>query len=212
MAIGFFMWESVLRIRRAVNSASRSGCTLQTDTEGLFYCVSLGLDKGTEDMVKTYAVTLLRILIGGFFFYEGLYKLVQPVGWSAEGCLRASRWFAAPVFHFVASTPGLLKAVNLVGTWGVALVGLMLIVGLLTRTSSVAGLTLLALSYIAQPPFLSPSAGWHFAWVDRTVIVSVAMVAVMLIPSYGLDRFLASLPRRAFKRKLAQEKSNQSDA
>ena len=163
-------------------------------------------------MVKTYAVTLLRILIGGAFFYEGLYKVFQPVGWSAEGVLRSSRWFASPAFHFVASTPWLLKAVNQVGTWGVALVGLMLIIGLLTRTSSVAGLTILALAYVAQPPFLSPSAGGHFAWVDRTVIVAVAMFAVMLIPSYGLDRFLASLPRRAFKRKLVQEKSNQADA
>jgi uncharacterized membrane protein YphA (DoxX/SURF4 family) len=159
-------------------------------------------------MKKSVVVTLLRMLIGWHFLYEGLYKLMQPGGWSCEGYLRTSRWFAAPVFHEIAATPWLLETVDQMNMWGLTLIGAALIVGLLTRPAAFFGVVLLAFYYIAQPPFLAPSADGHFLWVDRNLVEAVALLAVMAVPSYSLDAWLAALPRRAFKRRLKKEKED----
>ena len=161
-------------------------------------------------MKKTYAMTVLRMLVGWHFLYEGLYKLVQPGGWSAEGYLRTSQWFAAPVFHEIAATPWLLKAVDLLNMWGLTAIGLALIVGLLVRPAAAAGFVLLLFYYVAQPPFLAPSADGHFLWIDRNVVEAAALLVVMVLPSYSLGGYLAALPRRAFKRKLAKDKTDQT--
>jgi uncharacterized membrane protein YphA (DoxX/SURF4 family) len=159
-------------------------------------------------MKKSYGMTLLRMLIGWHFLYEGLYKLVQPGGWSAEGYLRTSQWFAAPLFHTMDATPWLLKAVDLMNMWGLTLIGLALIVGVLVRPAAVAGVILLLFYYVAQPPFLAPSADGHFLWIDRNVVEAAALLAVLLVPSYGIGAYLAALPRRLFKRRLKKEKDN----
>jgi uncharacterized membrane protein YphA (DoxX/SURF4 family) len=148
------------------------------------------------------------MLIGWHFLYEGLYKLVQPGGWSAEGYLRTSQWFAAPLFHTMAATPWLLKAVDLMNMWGLTLIGLALIVGVLVRPAAAAGFILLLFYYVAQPPFLAPSADGHFLWIDRNVVEAAALLAVLLVPSYGIGSYLAALPRRLFKRRLKKEKED----
>ncbi len=157
-------------------------------------------------MKKNFVMTLLRMLIGWHFLYEGLYKLVQPGGWSAEGYLRTSQWFAAPLFHKMAATPWLLKTVDLMNMWGLVLIGLALIVGLLVRPAAAAGFVLLLFYFVAQPPFLAPSADGHFLWIDRNVVEAAALLAVMLVPSYNLGSYIAALPRKLFRRKLKQEK------
>ncbi len=149
---------------------------------------------------KTFVMTLLRMLVGWHFLYEGLYKLVQAGGWSAEGYLRTSQWFAAPVFHKIAATPWLLKTVDLMNMWGLTAIGLALILGLLVRPAAFFGLVLLLFYFVAQPPFLAPSADGHFLWIDRNVVEAAALLAVMLVPSYSLGSSLAVLFRRLFKR------------
>ena len=150
-------------------------------------------------MNKTFAMTLLRMLIGWHFLYEGLYKLVQANGWSAEGYLRTSQWFAAPLFHKIAATPWLLKTVDLMNMWGLTLIGLALVIGVLIRPAAFFGFVLLAFYYVAQPPFLAPSADGHFLWIDRNAVEAAAMLAVMLAPSYGLGSSLTALFRTVFK-------------
>ena len=157
-------------------------------------------------MNKTIAMTVLRMLVGWHFLYEGLFKIVVPGGWSAAGYLRTSRWFAAPLFHYMADTPWLMKTVDLLNMYGLTLIGLGLIFGVLVRPAAAAGLMLLSFYYVAQPPFLAPSADGHFLWIDRNAVEAAAMVAIILLPSYGLGSFLKALPRKAFKRKLAKEK------
>jgi uncharacterized membrane protein YphA (DoxX/SURF4 family) len=161
-------------------------------------------------MKKSMVVTLLRMLIGWHFLYEGLYKLLQAGGWSCAGYLRMSQWFAAPAFHKIADTPWLLKAVDLMNMWGLTLIGAALIVGLLVRPASFFGVVLLAFYYIAQPPFLAPSADGHFLLIDRNFVEAVALLAVMVVPSYSLDSWLVALPRRAFKRRLKKDKEEEN--
>ncbi|MDX9867908.1 MAG: DoxX family membrane protein [Kiritimatiellia bacterium] len=155
-------------------------------------------------MRKSAAVTLLRMLVGWHFLYEGVWKLVQPGGWSAAGYLRMSRWFAAPLFHQIAETPWLLKATDLMNMWGLTLIGLALLIGVLVRPAAFFGIVLLAFYYVAQPPFLTPPTDGHFLWIDRNAVEAVALFAVMAVPGYGLGSFVAALPRRLFRRKLAE--------
>ncbi|NLF99732.1 MAG: DoxX family membrane protein, partial [Lentisphaerae bacterium] len=133
-------------------------------------------------MKKNFGIALLRMLIGWHFLYEGVWKLIQPGGWSSVGYLRMSSWFAAPMFKMIADTPWLLKTVDLMNMWGLTLIGLALIVGVMVRPAAAAGILLLAFYYVAQPPFLAASSEGHFLFIDRNVVEAVALLSVMWVP------------------------------
>ena len=141
-------------------------------------------------MKKNWGMTLLRMLIGWHFLYEGVWKLIQPGGWSCEGYLRMSQWFAAPLFRHIANTPWLLRLCDLANMWGLTLIGLALILGVLVRPAAVAGMLLLAFYYIAQPPFLAYTSEGHFLWIDRNVVEAAALLAVCLVPSHQIGPIL----------------------
>ena len=150
-------------------------------------------------MKKNIGITLLRMLIGWHFLYEGLYKLVQAGGWSAEGYLRTSQWFAAPVFHTIAATPWLLKTVDLMNMWGLTLIGLALILGLLVRPAAFFGFVLLVFYFVAQPPFLAQSADGHFLWIDRNAVEAVALVtASALAVRFSRSHIRPCLRKKAY--------------
>ena len=142
-------------------------------------------------MKKSYVMTVLRMLVGWHFLYEGLWKLAAG-GWSAEGYLRSSQWLGAGAFHAIAETPWMLGLVNQLNMWGLAFVGLALVLGVAVRFASACGIALLALYYMAQPPFLAASAEGHFLWVDRNVVEAFALLAVCLVPSYSLGAHIAA--------------------
>ncbi len=141
-------------------------------------------------MKKNWGITLLRMLVGWHFLYEGIWKLIQPGGWSCAGYLRMSRWFAAPVFRYIADTPWLLNLCDRLNMWGLTFIGLALILGVLTRPAAIAGIALLAFYYVAQPPFLAYYAEGHFLWIDRNVVEAAALLAVFLVPSFNLGAYL----------------------
>ena len=70
--------------------------------------------------------------------------------------------------------------------------------GLFTRWSAIGGIVLLALYYIAAPPFVGytypiPAEGSYLI-VNKVLIELAALLAVLAYPteqSFGLDRFLA---------------------
>jgi hypothetical protein len=80
-------------------------------------------------------------------------------------------------------------------------VGLALIVGVLVRLSAGAGIVLLLLYYLAQPPFLAPAAEGHFLWVDRNLVEAAALLAVLWLPSHGLGGYLTVLTRKLLRRR-----------
>lgn len=136
-------------------------------------------------MKRSYVVTLLRMLVGWHFLYEGAWKLLQG-NWSAAGYLKASQWVGAEMFHKIADTPALLSVINQMNMWSLTLIGLALILGVCVRFASVGGLMLLALYYCAQPPFIAASADGHFLWIDRNVIEALAMIVFIFVPSNGI--------------------------
>ncbi len=139
--------------------------------------------------------TLVRILIGWHFLYEGLIKLLNP-NWSAAPFLRESTWIFSGFFRALASDPGILGIVNFVNEWGLLLIGLGLILGVFTRIATLSGAGLLLLYYLALPPFtgymINGSEG-SYLWVNKNLIEMAVLILFAFLPkqwSYGINNLV----------------------
>jgi uncharacterized membrane protein YphA (DoxX/SURF4 family) len=135
---------------------------------------------------------LLRIAIGWHFLYEGIAKLYSPL-WSSYDYLSVSKWIFSGFFHWLASTPELLKIVDLLNIWGLILIGLALFLGVFTRLSSILGIILLSLYYLANPPFVGmdfgvPAEG-HYLIVNKTLVELITLCIFFMIPPKSLPGF-----------------------
>ena len=129
------------------------------------------------------ALITLRILIGWHLLYEGLVKFVDPY-WSSALYLMDSPW---SFFVSIVTNPMLLSIVDFINIWGLILIGGCLIAGLLTRTMTIAGIILLFIYYISNPPFIGlvspvPAEG-NYLIVNKTLIELAAMVVFYLFPT-----------------------------
>jgi uncharacterized membrane protein YphA (DoxX/SURF4 family) len=145
---------------------------------------------------SSYLLTLLRILVGWHFLYEGIVKLINPA-WSAKYYLLGSKWIFAGIFHWMASSPNILKVVDFLNIWGLILIGLSLFIGLFVRWSSVAGAILLFFYFIAYPPVFGYTFGvvseGNYQWVDKNLIEFFILIVFVILPAeyfYGADRWL----------------------
>jgi thiosulfate dehydrogenase [quinone] large subunit len=139
---------------------------------------------------------MLRVLIGWHFLYEGLTKLMDP-HWSAAPFLLESKWIFAGLYKAIAANPSVLSAVNVLNIWGLILIGLGLILGCLTRIATVAGMFLILLYYLSNPPFIGlyyaiPSEG-NYLIVNKNLIEMAALFVLLFFPTghiIGVDRFI----------------------
>ncbi len=141
-------------------------------------------------------LTVLRVLIGWHFLYEGLVKLYTP-NWSAAGYLSGSTGPLSSLFKNMAGSEALLGFVNIMNEWGLVLVGLSLFIGLFSQAGKISGMALLLLYYMAYPPFpglgINPNAEGSYWVVNKNLIEMAALFALLLFPSShvtGIDRFL----------------------
>jgi thiosulfate dehydrogenase [quinone] large subunit len=142
------------------------------------------------------ALVILRVLIGWHFLYEGFVKVINPY-WSAGGYLSESKWIFRGFFHWIADTPTLLSIVDFVNEWGLILVGLGLILGLFTRPVTIAGMILVFMYWLCNPPFIGytysmPPEGSYII-VNKTLIEAAALFVLVLFPTgkqLGLDRLI----------------------
>ena len=142
-------------------------------------------------------LVLLRTVIGWHFLYEGISKLLTP-GWTSYNFLSVSKWIFADFFQGIAANPVALQIVDFLNIWGLILIGLSLFFGMLTRLSSVFGVFMLGLYYVANPPFLGmdfgvPAEGQYLI-VNKNLIELLALCVFLIIPSRalpGLDRLIA---------------------
>jgi uncharacterized membrane protein YphA (DoxX/SURF4 family) len=145
---------------------------------------------------KLYALALLRIVIGWHFLFEGISKAFTP-SWSSADFLLLSNWIFAGFFHWVAGNPSIIAIVDFAVTWGLILIGLMLLAGLFDRTFAVAGMLLIAMFWIANPPltrldFGVPHEG-NYMVVDKNLVEFFALFVIFLFPTgkyLGLGVFL----------------------
>ena len=145
------------------------------------------------------AITLMRIVVGWHFLFEGLAKLTSA-SWSAAGYMKVSRGPFASFFHWVASQPQMLDRANLITMYGLTIVGVLLIVGLFTRAAALGGLGLVLLFYLCNPPFIGyfysiPSEGSYLV-VNKNLVEVFALAVILLTRSglfAGLDRIVHGL-------------------
>ena len=127
---------------------------------------------------------LLRVLIGWHFLYEGVIKLSMPQ-WSAKGYLEGSYGFLSGFFHNMAANENLINIINFLNVWGLILIGLGLMLGVLVRFAAVSGITLLLMYYFAYPPFgesLLRSSEGHYWIINRNLIEAIALGVVIAFP------------------------------
>ncbi len=96
------------------------------------------------------AITVLRVVIGWHFLYEGVAKLTSTT-WSAAGYMKASRGPVAEFFRWIASQPQLLDNANLITMYGLTIVGVLLMLGLFTRLAAAGGIAFIVLFYLCNP-------------------------------------------------------------
>ena len=139
-----------------------------------------------------FALLFLRILIGWHFLYEGLAKLLNPQ-WSAAGFLASSQWILSDLFHWMSQTPSVLGWVDFFNAWGLALIGAGLMLGVCTRTASLAGAALLLLYYLAHPPLIGMDAGavaeGSYLIVNKTLVEMGALLLLAIAPQSGFGGF-----------------------
>lgn len=147
---------------------------------------------------QTVALVALRIIIGWHFLYEGLAKLINPY-WTSAGYLAESQWWFSNVFLYIAANPTVLTIVDYINIWGLILIGIGLMLGAFTRVATIAGIALLALYYLAAPPFVGltygmPTEGTYLI-VNKILIEMMALVVLLAFPTgrvLGIDRLIAA--------------------
>ena len=133
---------------------------------------------------QKFFLFLLRVTVGWMFFYAGITKVLNPQ-WSAEGYLKGAKAFTW--FFQILLDPGVLPIINFMNKWGLTLLGISLILGLFVRFSSLLGVLLMALYYIALGfPYPNP----HSYIVDEHIIyISILLffAAIKAGRVFGLD-------------------------
>jgi thiosulfate dehydrogenase [quinone] large subunit len=154
------------------------------------------MEDGRLSRPALVAITVMRVVVGWHFLYEGVAKLTSP-SWSAAGYLKQARGPFAGLFKWLVSQPNLLANADLITMWGLTLVGVFLILGLFTRLASVAGIGFILLFYLCNPPLVGyfysiPTEGSYLI-VNKNLVELCALVVILVTGSgrfAGLDRLL----------------------
>ena len=149
--------------------------------------------------VQLAMLTILRVVVGWHFLYEGIAKLMTA-DWTSQGYLTVSKWIFGPIFRWMAETPPVLAAVDFLNIWGLTLIGIGLMFGALTRIAAVSGMVLISLYYLANPPFIGMDFGvvseGNYLIVDKNLVEFFALMVVAIFPTgtfLGFDRYIAYL-------------------
>jgi uncharacterized membrane protein YphA (DoxX/SURF4 family) len=147
-----------------------------------------------KNSTTIWIFTIVRILIGWHFLYEGIVKLFNP-NWSSASYLMESKWLFSGFFHWLISNAATLRTVDLINTWGLIIIGFCLFAGLLTRFASISGALLLIMYYIASPPFVYSSIPItsHFYIINYNLIEAIILIGLASLPGdylWGINRLI----------------------
>ena len=148
--------------------------------------------------LEVCAMTLLRVAVGWHFLYEGVSKLWTP-GWTAAPYLQSATGPFAGLFQGLAEHANALAVADQLNVWGLTLVGTGLMLGALTRISSLCGAAMLALYYLSHPPFFAESGGpaeGHYLIVDKNLVELLTLLVVFARPTsriLAVDPLLAGI-------------------
>jgi thiosulfate dehydrogenase (quinone) large subunit len=162
-------------------------------------------DNKTFTTLQITTLVILRILIGWHFLYEGVAKLLNP-DWSSFGFLSESKWILSGLSGWIVSHQSVLHVVDILNTWGLIAIGTGLILGLFTRIASFAGVFLLLLYYLSNPPLIGleytmPSEGSYII-VNKTLIEAAALFVVAIFSAhrvFGLESLFTDNSSKGLK-------------
>jgi thiosulfate dehydrogenase [quinone] large subunit len=154
---------------------------------------------------RLYMLVILRVLIGWHFLYEGVVKIMGS-GWSSASYLLDSKGWFSPIYIYLAQSSSTLKIIDFLNMWGLAAIGLGLILGCFTRIATISGIILLCIYYLSHPPFIGlsfmlPNEG-SYLFVNKTLIEIFSMIVLLLFPTHkiiGLDRWLYFICKKCRK-------------
>jgi len=115
--------------------------------------------------MQQISIVALRFAIGWSLFLQGYEKLVAT-SWSVASCLRSATGPFATLFHHLAEWRWIVAAADRVAVFGLVTLGLLLMLGLLTRTSSSLAVALLLSFLLVHPPL--PLSGFVASGSDGT--------------------------------------------
>jgi thiosulfate dehydrogenase [quinone] large subunit len=135
-------------------------------------------------------LVFLRVLIGWHFLYEGVIKAYNP-SWTSKGYLLSAS-ILKPFFAWLAGE-SMVGAIDMLNIAGLIFVGISLLIGIKVRWGCIAGIALLALYYLAHPPFpglpQGPTEGSYWI-VNKNLFEMAALLVVYQFPltsAFGLE-------------------------
>ena len=162
-----------------------------------------------------YLFTVVRILTGWFFLYEGISKLMIS-NWSLAPGLSGSRWVFAPLFHRISQNAGLIAVLDVVTVWGLIIIGLALFLGLLSRWASVGGALMLLFYFFAYPPIEGYTSfvtvEGSYLWINKDFIVLFLLIALAFFPfgeMFGIDRLIAKWKNEKARKPVPDTSANE---
>lgn len=141
---------------------------------------------------RRFSLFLLRISLGWLFFYAGVTKLLNP-DWTAAGYIKGAKTFV-PFYEWLL-TSSILPIVDFLNEWGLTLIGISLMLGVMVRLSSILGAVLMLLYYFVALDFPYPNE--HSFLIDEHIIYAVALVVLAYFRAgriWGLERWCSNLP------------------
>ena len=145
-------------------------------------------------MTKSQKISLflLRLSLGWMFLYAGITKIINPE-WSAAGYLKGAKSFIW--FYQWLLNPGILPIVNFINEWGLTLLGISLILGIMVRLSSILGALLMLLYYFVILDFPYPNLNSFL--VDQHIIYAFVLLFFANLRAgrvWGLENWCSNLP------------------
>ncbi len=122
--------------------------------------------------LQSFSLWFLRVIMGWFFFYAGITKVMNPQ-WTSIGYIKNAQ-SASWLFEWL-SNPQILSVVDFLVKWGLTMLGVSLLLGIFVRLSAYLGVLLMFLLYL--PILKFPMAGTHAYIVDEHIIY----IAVLLL-------------------------------
>ena len=158
-----------------------------------------------HNKATVWLFTILRVVIGWHFLYEGIAKLFNP-NWSSTAYLMESQWLFSGFFHWLISNNTTLQIVDFLNIWGLILIGICLFIGAFTRIAGISGALLLLLYYLANPPFMPSSLPTvsHFYIINYNLIEAVILIVIAAFPGdylWSIQRYVIYLHNKRKEKK-----------
>ncbi|MDR0815118.1 MAG: DoxX family membrane protein [Bacteroidales bacterium] len=156
-----------------------------------------------------WILTILRMAIGWHFLYEGVIKIVAD-NWSSANYLSNTHGFLSGFYQWLAASPLRLEIVDFLNIYGLILIGLALIIGLLDKWASIVGALLLLLYYFAYPPFgIALLGGDGTTYIVNSLLIETIILLFLFFykqKGYGLENLIRYYAKK--KQTVAEKETN----